>query len=71
MIFYTNQLIQALNEIQFNQFTAPGNIPSQLSCAVPEKLQEALNRLLALYHTRILWESNNVRLINETIASGL
>lgn len=71
MIFYTNQLIQALNQIDFNEFTNIGDIPSQLSFSGPEKLQEALNRLLELYHTRIVRESNNVRLINQTISSGL
>lgn len=71
MIFYTNQLIQALNQIEFNEFTNIGDIPSQLSFSGPEKLQEALNRLLELYHTRIVRESNNVRLINQTISSGL
>ncbi|CAI3624198.1 PAS domain-containing protein [Clostridium neonatale] len=36
-----------------------------------EKISEDLNRVIGLYYNRILWENNNINLVNQTIASGL
>ena len=34
-------------------------------------MDKELDRVLGLYFRRILWESNNVHLVNQTISSGL
>ena len=37
----------------------------------PSHMDKELDRVLGLYFKRILWESNNVHLVNQTISSGL
>ena len=63
--------INALQQISFDVFTDVHEIPAQLNLFHTSELEEELNRVLGLYHDRILWESNNVHLVNQTISSGL
>ena len=72
MFSYGNkQTIDALRNISFDVFTDVQKIPSSLQLPHADGLQTELNRVLALYHQRIQWESNNVHLVNQTISSGL
>lgn len=66
-----NQLTDALRQISFDHFTDVQDIPSSLKLSDYNGLNKELNRVLGLYHSRILWESNNVHLVNQTISSGL
>lgn len=63
--------VDALRQISFDVFTEAEKIPSSLNLPDSSNLQTQLNRVLELYYNRILWESNNVHLVNETISSGL
>lgn len=65
------QLLQELTEIEFNQFTATQEIPASLKSNINSKLGTEINRVLNLYHDRIIWENSNVHLINQVISSGL
>lgn len=69
--FYKKQAIEALSQIDFDQFTDVQNIPSSLTLPSSHALERELNRVLALYYNRIVWESNSVHLVNQTISSGL
>ena len=72
MFSYGNkQTIDALRNISFDVFTDVQKTPSSLQLPHADGLQTELNRVLALYHQRIQWESNNVHLVNQTISSGL
>lgn len=65
------KVIDALQKIQFDEFTDIKKIPFFLQGSGSTKLEQEINRLLALYHQRISRESDNVKLINATISSGL
>ena len=65
------KVIDALQKIQFDEFTDIKKIPFFLQGSGSTKLEQEINRLLALYHQRISRESDNVKLINSTISSGL
>lgn len=65
------KVIDALQKIQFDEFTNIKKIPFFLQGSGSTKLEQEINRLLALYHQRISRESDNVKLINSTISSGL
>ncbi len=69
--FGNKQTIDALRQISFDQFTDLQDIPSHLQLPGTGGINEALNRVLEMYYNRILWESNNVHLVNQTISSGL
>lgn len=69
--FGNKQIADALQKISFDVFTEPKNIPSSLNLPNSNSMQSQLNRVLELYYNRIVWESNNVHLVNETISSGL
>lgn len=69
--FGNKETVDALRQISFDVFTDPQEIPSGLDLPDSNEIQRQLNRVLELYYNRILWESNNVRLVNETISSGL
>lgn len=72
MFFSGNkQVTDALRQISFNQFTDAKEIPLSLKLSDSNGLVKELNRVLELYYNRILWESNNVHLVNQTISSGL
>ena len=70
-LFSDKQIINFLKQVEFDQFTDIHEIPSELELASSSALSEELNRVLKLYYNRILWESNNVNLVNQTISSGL
>lgn len=65
------QIVNALRNISFDVFTDTQEIPSGVDFPGSGEMQRELNRVLELYRSRILWESNNVHLVNETISSGL
>lgn len=65
------QLVDTLRQISFDQFTDLQEIPSALNLPGSGGINGELNRVLGLYYNRILWESNNVHLVNQTISSGL
>lgn len=69
--FHHKQTIDVLQQISFNQFTDVQDIPSGLDMPSPSGIDKELDRVLGLYYKRILWESNNVHLVNQTISSGL
>lgn len=69
--FGNKETVDALRQISFDVFTEPQDIPSSLDLPQSNDMQRQLNRVLEMYYNRILWESNNVRLVNETISSGL
>lgn len=69
--FGNKETVDALRQISFDEFTDPQEIPASLDLPDSNEIQRQLNRVLKLYYNRILWESNNVRLVNETISSGL
>ena len=69
--FGTKEIVDALRKISFNAFTDLQEIPSSLDLHNSSELQRQLNRVLETYYNRIVWESNNVHLVNETISSGL
>lgn len=69
--FQKKELIEALSQVDFNEFTDVRQIPSSLQNISSSKVASEINRLMNLYCQRIVWESNNVNLINETISSGL
>lgn len=71
LLFGDKQIVDALREISFDVFTDPEQIPSGLNLPASHAMQSQINRVLELYHNRIVWESNNVHLVNETISSGL
>ena len=71
LLFGDKQIVDALREISFDVFTDPQEIPSGLNLPASSAMQNQMNRVLGLYYNRILWESNNVHLVNETISSGL
>lgn len=71
MVFGYKKLTDALDQIEFNQFTDPKDIPYQLETSLSVPVVEKINDILHQYYQRILWESNNVQLINQTISSGL
>ena len=71
LLFGDKQIVDALREISFDVFTDPEQIPSGLDLPASHAIQSQINRVLELYHNRIVWESNNVHLVNETISSGL
>lgn len=70
-VFSKKQIINILKEIDFNQFTELKNIPEKIDFTSSSELTEELNRVIELYYNRIVWESNNVQLVNRTISSGL
>lgn len=65
------QAADSLSKLSFNRFTDVQEIPSSIEFPHADALQEEINRVIALYYDRILWESNNVHLVNQTISSGL
>ena len=65
------QMIDALRQISFDNFTDVQDIPANLRLPNSHAVDQELNRVLELYYSRILWESNNVHLVNQTISSGL
>lgn len=69
--FGNKQTVDALQKISFDVFTDLQDIPSSLNLPHSNGIQSQLNRVLGLYYNRILWESNNVHLVNQTISSGL
>ncbi len=69
--FGNREIVDALEKISFNSFTDPRDIPSTLNLPNSNEIQRQLNRVLGLYHNRILWETHNVQLVNKTISSGL
>lgn len=72
MAFFRNkQTLDILQQISFDQFTDIQEIPSGLDMPSPSHMDKELDRVLGLYFKRILWESNNVHLVNQTISSGL
>lgn len=71
MVFGYKKLIDALDQIEFNQFTDPKDIPYQVDTSFSAPVVEKINEILQQYYQRILWESSNVELINQTISSGL
>ena len=70
-VFSKKQIINIIKEIDFNQFTELKNIPEEIDFTSSSELTEELNRVIELYYNRIVWESNNVQLVNRTISSGL
>lgn len=72
MFFSGNkQVIDSLQQISFDNFTDAQDIPVSLNLSDSNSLVSELNRVLELYYSRILWECNNVHLVNQTISSGL
>lgn len=72
MFFSGNkQITDALRQISFDYFTDAEDIPDNLKVSDENDLVKELNRVLGLYYSRILWECNNVYLVNQTISSGL
>lgn len=63
--------VNFLRQVDFDEFTDVRQIPSHLPDACSSKTAAEINRLMEMYYRRILWESNNVSLINQTISSGL
>ena len=70
-LFRNKQTLDILQQISFDQFTDIQEIPSGLDMPSPSQMDKELDRVLGLYFKRILWESNNVHLVNQTISSGL
>lgn len=70
-LFRNKQTLDILQQISFDQFTDIQEIPSGLDMPSPSQMDKELDRVLGLYFRRILWESNNVHLVNQTISSGL
>ena len=70
-LFRNKQTLDILQQISFDQFTDIQEIPSGLDIPSPSHMDKELDRVLGLYFRRILWESNNVHLVNQTISSGL
>ena len=70
-LFRNKQTLDILQQISFDQFTDIQEIPSGLDIPSPSQMDKELDRVLGLYFRRILWESNNVHLVNQTISSGL
>ena len=70
-LFRNKQTLDILQQISFDQFTDIQEIPSGLDMPSPSHMDKELDRVLGLYFKRILWESNNVHLVNQTISSGL
>ena len=70
-LFRNKQTLDILQQISFDQFTDIQEIPSGLDMPSPSHMDKELDRVLGLYFRRILWESNNVHLVNQTISSGL
>ena len=70
-LFRNKQTLDILQQISFDQFTDIQEIPSGLDIPSPSQMDKELDRVLGLYFKRILWESNNVHLVNQTISSGL
>lgn len=70
-LFSVKKIINILKQIEFDQFSDIEKIPSMLDLPYSSALSEELNRIIELYYNRILWESNNVHLVNQTISSGL
>lgn len=71
VLFSEKSIINRLKQINFDQFTDLQEIPSAFEQSSSSALCKELNRILKLYYDRILWESNNVHLVNQTISSGL
>ena len=71
VLFSEESIINRLKQINFDQFTDLQEIPSAFEQSSASALCKELNRILKLYYDRILWESNNVHLVNQTISSGL
>lgn len=69
--FRKKQTLGILEQISFDQFTDLREIPSGLDMPSPSGIYKELDRVLGLYYNRIVWESNNVHLVNQTISSGL
>lgn len=65
------QIMKELADIEFDQFTAVDEIPDRLDLERSSAMEEELNRVLHMYRERILWENNNVHLLNQTLSSGL
>ena len=65
------KILEVLDAIDFNEFTDPKEIPYQLETSIKTPVVDSINEVLRLYYDKILWESNNVQLINHTISSGL
>ncbi len=65
------KILEVLDAIDFNEFTNPKEIPYQLETSIKTPVVDSINEVLRLYYDKILWESNNVQLINHTISSGL
>ena len=70
-LFRNKQTLDILQQISFDQFTDIQEIPSGLDIPSPSHMDKELDRVLGLYFRRILWESNNVHLVNQTISSSL
>lgn len=69
--FARREIVKTLQELDFDEFTDVHQIPSHLPNAGSSQMEQEINRLMEMYYRRILWESNNVSLINQTISSGL
>lgn len=70
-LFSVKQIINILKQVEFDQFSDIQGIPSALDLPSASVLSKELNRVIGLYYNRMLWESNNVNLVNQTISSGL
>ena len=69
--FEDKKLINELNSIEFNEFTDIEKIPYELDVDKSSGITSAINRVLELYHRRILSENKNIGMINKLISSGL